>query len=45
MRSTCTGFDLRLAQGFAGKRQGVRSNECDIKVLFNIAWRGARCRL
>jgi hypothetical protein len=37
--------DLRLAQGPAGKRQSVRSNECDIKVLFNIVWRGARCRM
>ena len=38
-------IDLRLAQGFAGKRQGVRSNECDINVLSNIVWRGARCRM
>jgi hypothetical protein len=34
-------FDLHLAQGFGGKRQGVRSEWYGIKGFFSIVWWGA----
>jgi hypothetical protein len=35
-------IDLHIAQGFGGKRQGVRSEWYGIKDYFSIVWRGGR---